>query len=109
MADARERTGPLRSGHRLQTVVPMSHVRALRGISSGIEYDADVPMNFDPADGRPVEMVLDIARRRRLPGRVPQLLDRWLLKRGERVVAVNTGSAKKNIRRRCGICCRSRR
>lgn len=69
MADARERTGPLRSGHRLQTVVPMSHVRALRGISSGIEYDADVPMNFDPADGRPVEMVLDIARRRRLPGR----------------------------------------
>ena len=62
MADARERTGPLRSGHRLQTVVPMSYVRALRGISSGIEYGADVPMNLDPADGRPVEMVLDIER-----------------------------------------------
>ncbi len=62
MADARERTGPLRSGHRLQPVVSMSYIRALRGISSGIEYDADVPMNLDPADGRPVEMVLDIER-----------------------------------------------
>lgn len=40
----------------------MSYVRALRGIASGIEYDADVPMNLDPADGRPVEMVLDIER-----------------------------------------------
>ena len=40
----------------------MSYVRCLRGIASGIEYDADVPMNLDPADGRPVEMVLDIER-----------------------------------------------
>lgn len=40
----------------------MSYVRCLRGIASGIEYDADVPMNLDPADGRPVEMVLDVER-----------------------------------------------
>lgn len=40
----------------------MSYVRCLRGIASGIEYDADVPMNLDPADGRPVEMVLDLER-----------------------------------------------
>lgn len=40
----------------------MSHVRCLRGLASGIEYDADVPMNLDPADGRPVEMVLDLER-----------------------------------------------
>lgn len=40
----------------------MSYVRCLRGLASGIEYDADVPMNLDPADGRPVEMVLDLER-----------------------------------------------
>ncbi len=40
----------------------MSYVRCLRGIASGIEYPADVPMNLDPADGRPVEMVLDLER-----------------------------------------------
>ena len=40
----------------------MSYVRCLRGIASGIEYDADLPMNLDPADGRPVEMVLDLER-----------------------------------------------
>jgi threonine synthase len=40
----------------------MSYVRCLRGLASGIEYDADVPMNLDPADGRPVEMVLDLQR-----------------------------------------------
>ncbi len=40
----------------------MSYVRCLRGIVSGREYPADVPMNLDPADGRPVEMVLDIER-----------------------------------------------
>jgi hypothetical protein len=28
---------------------------------SGIEYSADAPMNLDPTDGRPVEMVLDLA------------------------------------------------
>ncbi len=38
----------------------MSYVRCLRGLASGIEYSADVPMNLDPADGRPVEMVLDL-------------------------------------------------
>ncbi len=43
-------------------VFRMSYVRCLRGIASGIEYDADVPMNLDPVDGRPVEMVLDIER-----------------------------------------------
>lgn len=40
----------------------MSYVRCLRGIASGIEYPADVPMNLDPSDGRPVEMVLDLER-----------------------------------------------
>lgn len=40
----------------------MSYVRCLRGIASGAEYSADVPMNLDPVDGRPVEMVLDIDR-----------------------------------------------
>jgi threonine synthase len=40
----------------------MSFVRCLRGIGSGVEYDADVPMNLDPVDGRPVEMVLDLDR-----------------------------------------------
>ncbi|MEO8671754.1 MAG: threonine synthase [Tahibacter sp.] len=40
----------------------MSYVRCLRGIASGIEYSADVPMNLDPVDGRPVEMLLDLER-----------------------------------------------
>lgn len=40
----------------------MSYVRCVRGIASGIEYSADVPMNLDPSDGRPVEMVLDLER-----------------------------------------------
>ena len=40
----------------------MSYVRCLRGLVSGVEYSADVPMNLDPADGRPVEMVLDLER-----------------------------------------------
>jgi threonine synthase len=40
----------------------MSYVRCLRGLASGIEYPADVPMNLDPVDGRPVEMVLDLER-----------------------------------------------
>lgn len=40
----------------------MSYVRCVRGLASGIEYPADVPMNLDPADGRPVEMVLDLER-----------------------------------------------
>ena len=40
----------------------MSYIRCLRGTASGVEYDADTPMNLDPIDGRPVEMVLDIDR-----------------------------------------------
>lgn len=40
----------------------MSCVRCLRGLKSGVEYPADVPMNLDPVDGRPVEMVLDLER-----------------------------------------------
>ena len=40
----------------------MSYVRCLRGLVSGVEYPADVPMNLDPTDGRPVEMVLDLER-----------------------------------------------
>ncbi len=40
----------------------MGYLRCLKGIGSGIEYPADVPMNLDPADGRPVQMVLDIER-----------------------------------------------
>ena len=40
----------------------MSYVRCLRGLGSGIEYAADQPMNLDPVDGMPVEMVLDLER-----------------------------------------------
>ena len=40
----------------------MSYVRCLRGLASGVEYSADVPMNLDPVDGRPVEMLLDLER-----------------------------------------------
>ncbi len=40
----------------------MSYVRCVRGLVSSIEYSADAPMNLDPADGRPVEMVLDLER-----------------------------------------------
>jgi len=40
----------------------MSYVRCVRGLASGIEYSSDAPMNLDPADGRPVEMVLDLER-----------------------------------------------
>jgi threonine synthase len=40
----------------------MSRVRCLRGLGSGREYDADVAMNLDPVDGRPVEMVIDLER-----------------------------------------------
>jgi threonine synthase len=40
----------------------MSYVRHLRGISSGIEYPEDRVMNLCPADGRPVEVILDLDR-----------------------------------------------
>lgn len=42
----------------------MSFVRCLRGIASGRSYPSDIPMNLDPADGRPLVMELDIARLR---------------------------------------------
>jgi threonine synthase len=53
-------SGPLPDS--VQASPIMSYVRCLRGLASGIEYDADLPMNLDPADGRPVEMVLDLVR-----------------------------------------------
>jgi len=40
----------------------MSYVSHLRGTLSGIHYPAYLPMNLDPADGKPVEMVLNIER-----------------------------------------------
>ena len=40
----------------------MSYVRCLRGLGSGVEYSADIPLNLDPVDSRPVEMVIDIER-----------------------------------------------
>jgi len=40
----------------------VSYVRCLRGLASGVEYPADVAMNLDPVDGRPVEMVFDLER-----------------------------------------------
>ena len=59
----------------------MSYVRCVRGLASGIEYCADAPMNLDPADGRPVEMVLDLERlARERPGAAwydPSRLDLW--------------------------------
>ncbi|MDE2148395.1 MAG: threonine synthase [Gammaproteobacteria bacterium] len=60
---------------------PVSYVRCLRGLSSGIEYPADRPMNLDPADGRPVQMVLDLERLKReqpdLAWYRPQRRDLW--------------------------------
>ncbi len=40
----------------------MSYISHLRGLGSGITYPADTPMNLDPADGRPVEIVMDLER-----------------------------------------------
>ncbi|PIQ37244.1 MAG: threonine synthase, partial [Lysobacterales bacterium CG17_big_fil_post_rev_8_21_14_2_50_64_11] len=59
----------------------MSYLSHLRGIASGIESPADVPMNLDPSDGRPVEMVLDLQRlRAEQPDQrwyTPQRPDMW--------------------------------
>lgn len=59
----------------------MSYLHCLRGLASRIEYPADVPMNLDPADGRPVEMVLDLERlAREQPGARwydPRRRDMW--------------------------------
>lgn len=40
----------------------MRYVRCLRGLGSGREYPPDRLMNLDPADNRPVEIVLDLER-----------------------------------------------
>lgn len=42
----------------------MSYVSHLQGLGSGRGYPADRPMNLDPVDGRPVQMVLDTERLR---------------------------------------------
>lgn len=59
----------------------MSYVRCLRGIHSVVEYDAARPMNLDPLDARPVEMVLDLERlARERPGAAwydPRRPDLW--------------------------------
>lgn len=59
----------------------MSYVRCLRGLGSGQEYSSDVPMNLDPVDGRPVEMVIDVERLARerpaLSWYRPQRRDMW--------------------------------
>jgi threonine synthase len=59
----------------------MSYVRCLRGLGSGREYPADRPMNLDPIDQRPVEMVLDLQRLAReqpdLAWYRPQRRDMW--------------------------------
>ena len=59
----------------------MSFVRCLRGIASGQEYSPDVPMNLDPVDGRPVEMLLDLERLARERPQAawyrPQRRDMW--------------------------------
>ena len=52
----------MHTGRPASTGIRMSYVRCLRGLASGFEYPADVPMNLDPVDGRPVEMVLDLER-----------------------------------------------
>lgn len=60
---------------------PMSYVRCLRSLGSGVEYPPDAVMNLSPADGRPVEMVLDLDRLRdEKPGLAwyhPERLDLW--------------------------------
>lgn len=59
----------------------MGYVRCLRGLGSGHEYPADRPMNLDPIDGRPVEMVIDLERlAREQPGLAwyqPRRRDMW--------------------------------
>lgn len=59
----------------------MSYVRCLRGTGSGIEYPADRLMNLDPADGRPLEILLDLERlARERPGNAwydPSRNDMW--------------------------------
>lgn len=40
----------------------MSYARCYRGLQSGLEYSIETPMNLDPADSRPVEIVIDTER-----------------------------------------------
>ena len=62
---------------------PMSYARCLRGLASGIEYPVDSPMNLDPVDGRPVEIVIDLERlaaeRPRAAWYRPERRDLWRL------------------------------
>lgn len=59
----------------------MSYVRCLRGIGSGVEYPPDRMMSLCEADGRPVEIVLDLERlRAEQPGGAwhhPERRDLW--------------------------------
>jgi threonine synthase len=59
----------------------MSFVSHLRGIGSGVRYPADAIMNLCPADGRPVEIVLDLERlqaeRPHMSWYLPGRLDMW--------------------------------
>jgi threonine synthase len=59
----------------------MRFVSHLQGIGSGVRYPADRLMNLCPADGRPVQMVLDLARLREArPGQgwyLPERSDMW--------------------------------
>ncbi|HEX5694334.1 MAG TPA: pyridoxal-phosphate dependent enzyme, partial [Arenimonas sp.] len=59
----------------------MGYLRCLQGIGSGIEYPPEPPMNLDPADDRPVQMVLDLERlAREKPGAAwydPKRRDMW--------------------------------
>src|SRR5690606_8736403 len=68
-------------GGHVPASMPMSYLRCLRGIASGRSYPADVPMNLDPADGRPVVMELDLQRlRSEKPNAAwyhPQRSDMW--------------------------------
>jgi threonine synthase len=81
----RASTGATRSVTRVEIIerpgVGVGYVRCVRGIGSGVEYSADLPMNLDPVDGRPVEMVLDLERlAREKPGAAwydPGRRDMW--------------------------------
>jgi threonine synthase len=59
----------------------MGYVAHLRGLGSGNIYDATTPMNLDPVDGRPVEVVLDLERLQHdLPDQgwyAPERRDMW--------------------------------
>lgn len=59
----------------------MGFARCLKGIGSGVEYPPETIMNLCPADGRPVEIVLDLEQLKRAqPDRKwyqPERRDMW--------------------------------